>query len=247
MNIDTKAILVLATLSALSPIALLFRDQSPVYPISIGTHAPASSHNVWRLALKEGGFGSAFPVALKGDKQALFLTAKHMMIDFTEGIVEDRTKVRKLMIVSYVEHEKADLALLTVLVDDKKLDLIPLGLDLKRDPGLCVFNVGFVGPRHWWIAHQGWLMRDAFGHGMSSAWAKGGMSGGAVLTPNAGKVIGVLVGFAKERRFAEMESVYKEDGEVVGKFYPILRNFEQSFFVPLALHKEWLRKHHVIE
>lgn len=226
-------------------VILCIPDQQPISRISLGTHTPASALNVWRLALKNGAFGSAFPVVMKDDKHALFLTAAHMMTGFVPGagIIEDRTKLRKLVIVSHVVHEKVDLAVLTVLVD-KKLALIPLGLDVKRDLGMCVFNVGFTNPNKHWIAHRGWLMQDAYDHGMSSAFVKHGMSGGAVLTPNDGKAIGVIVGSAWAR-LNRLESVYTKEGEQVGAFYPLENSYEQSFYVPLAPHKKWLKLHGV--
>lgn len=218
------------------------QDSEPIHPIPLGTRTPASSHNVWRLALKEGDSGSAFPVAMKDDKHVLFLTAKHMLDGFTSGIVEDRTKQRKLKIVSHIKHEKEDIALLIVLID-KKVDLVPLGLELKRAPGMCVFNVGFTSPHNHWIAHRGWLMLDAFGGGMSSAFVKRGMSGGAVLTPNDGKAIGVLAGFAYQR-LDRWEHVYKNQKQI-GSFRPMEHCYEQSFYVPLAPHKKWLKRHGV--
>lgn len=221
-----------------TPTAILTRT-----PIAHGSHAPKASTSVWQVIIKGGAWGSAVPVRMLDDGTVLFLTARHVAIQLEQGqgIVHDRTKQRKLLVLKHVDHQTADLSVLHVKSDGGKVELVQIDLKMKAPSGLSVFSVGYPGPRGDLAIHRGYVGMWPW----TSSYIERGMSGGAMVS-NGGRLIAILRGHAYDTEVLSVRTDATDPSKVTGfadwdKHIPL-----HSIVVPLSPHKLWLEQQKVL-
>lgn len=228
--------------AAFTPSAILLQDKVKVSSVANGTHAPKAVLQVWRLHIKGNGTCTVFPVAKRENGEVVFLGAKHCSVIPGDKIVESQNKLRKIKVDRIVSHPALDLALFITVKPLAEVELIPLGLDIEREPGLSCFVAGYPGgqaPTNFWHCYRGYLGFD----NRIGIYVRAGMSGGPVIVNK--KVIGVVIGHAWD--WSQPWNVYSKDGEVIGRmgFKHKLRN--QGFYVPLDAAIPWLKANKVVE
>ena len=240
MRLKNVLISAALTLSVAAP--WLAMEKVKVSSVANGTHAPKQVLQVWRLLMKGGGSCTVFPVAKRENGEVVFLGAKHCARAPGDKIVESQNKQRKIKVDRVVMHPTLDLALFITVKPLAEVELLPLGLDIEREPGLSCFVAGYPGgsaPTNFWYCYRGYLGFD----NRIGIYVRAGMSGSPVIVDK--KVIGVVVGHGWD--WSQPWNVYSEDGKKIGRmgFKMKLRN--QGFYVPLDTAILWLKANKVVE
>ncbi len=203
---------------------------------------PDSAANVWRIATKAGDSASACPVQGLDEDTWLFLTAKHVTAGwtpgFTQAIVEDKTRLRKLVIISAEDHPTKDISIIKAKGDGKPIDLFSLDF-VGNELGDIVYTVGYPGPETLWLGFRGYRGMEH----KTSSYVESGMSGGALLDIN-GNLTGILIAHAY---FIQTLDAYDKNLKYLGNVAIDRHLPHQSTFLPLKGLEDWLRKFHVVK